>query len=377
MFVKRLQLSQFRNYSSLDIEPIDGVNILVGENAQGKSALIEAIYLLATSRSFRASDESEMVRHQSPEEKLPALISAEIYRVKQNEAQIDINLHETEKKSVRVNGVKKTRIVDMLGNLNVVLFCAIDLGIVSADPSVRRRYLNIELSQISPKYIIDSSSYKKALEQRNRLLKELRERPHTDIGVLEAWDAQIVQFGAPIMEKRKFFVENLSPIANEIHGELTGGKESLEIRYQPNVSNGGNGFQADFEAAIQKVRYEERRRGVTLVGPQRDDMQFLINGLDARSFASQGQQRTVVLSLKLAEFRLMEEYVGEPPVILLDDVFSDLDDYRRGQLISRVFGKGQTFITCTELHAFGDKTLESAAIYRIRSGTYTRENVSV
>ncbi len=376
MYVKRLRLSQFRNYSELDIEPIEGVNILVGENAQGKSALVEAIYLLATSRSFRASNESEMVRHQPPEDRQPALVSAEIIRVKQNDVLIDVNVYESDKKNVRVNGVRKIRIVDMLGHLNVVLFSAVDLGIVSADPSIRRRYLNIELSQISPKYIIDSATYKKALEQRNRLLKELRERPHSDTGVLEAWDAQLVQFGAPVTEKRKFFIESLSPIANEIHGELTGGQESLEIRYQPSITDLGNGFHQDFETAIQKVRMEERRRGVTLIGPQRDDMQFLINGLDARSFASQGQQRTVVLSLKLAEFRLMEEYVGEPPVILLDDVFSDLDNYRRGQLISRVFGRGQTFITCTELHAFGDKTLENAAIYRIRSGAYTLESAA-
>jgi DNA replication and repair protein RecF len=374
MYLKELKLRQFRNYEELCLEPGKALNIFVGENAQGKSNLLEAIYLLATSRSLRASRESEMIKRDEGALSEMATVTAEVIREREGDVLLDLSIFPTDKKSVRVNGLKRPRVIELLGQLNAVFFGALDLGIVSADPSVRRRFLNIEISQISPKYVFDLASYKKVLEQRNRLLRDLRERPYRDSG-LEAWNDQLVHYGAPLLDKRRFFTERLSPLADEIHRELTDGKESLAIRYLPSIPLPPNeepmAFENSFRAEIDRVGADEMRRGVTLVGPQRDDLQFLINGMDARTFGSQGQQRTVVLALKLAEFKLMEDYVGETPVLLLDDVMSDLDDHRRQHLLSWMHNKGQTFLTCTNLRSFPEDILKTACIYNVAAGTLT------
>jgi DNA replication and repair protein RecF len=372
MRLSELRLRAFRNYESLELHPGEGLNVFVGENAQGKSNLLEAIHLLATTRSLRASRESEMVRRDGSGMAEMATISAEVLRERETDAALEVTVFPTDKKSVRVNGARRPRVIELLGQLNAVFFGAIDLAIVHGDPSVRRRYLNIEISQISPKYVFDLASYKKVLEQRNRLLKEMRERPYRDIG-LDAWNEQMFRHGAPLVEKRRFFVERLAPIADEIHRDLTDGAESLEVRYLPSVTlpaeEASPAYEKAFRSEVERVAQEEIRRGVTLVGPQRDDMQFLINGMDARTFASQGQQRTVVLALKLAEYRLMEEYVGEPPILLLDDVMSDLDDRRRAHLLEWIRSRGQTFLTCTSTRSIPPETLAAARVYRVTAGS--------
>jgi DNA replication and repair protein RecF len=372
MRVNELRLRSFRNYEELDLRPGEGLNIFVGENAQGKSNLLEAIYLLATSRSLRATRESELVRHTSE----TATVTAEVMREREPDVEIELTVFQTDKKAVRLNGVKRPRVIELLGQLNAVFFGSIDLAIVYGEPAVRRRYLNLEISQISPKYVFDLAAYKKVLEQRNRLLRDLRERPYRDSG-LDAWNEQMVHYGAPLIEKRRFFIERLAPLADEIHREITDGRETLEVRYQPNVplapEADAKAVEEAFRRQIGTVSTDETRRGVTLVGPQRDEVQFLINGLDARTYGSQGQQRTVVLSLKLAEYRLMEDYVGEPPVMLLDDVMSDLDDARQKHLLGWIHGRGQTLLTCTNLRQFSPETLAAAQIYRVICGTVTRE----
>jgi DNA replication and repair protein RecF len=244
---------------------------------------------------------------------------------------------------------------------------------VSGEPSLRRRYLNMEISQISPKYVFDLAGYKKALEQRNRLLKELKERPSQNSG-LDAWSEQIVQYGSPLIEKRRFFLQRLAPLADEIHRDLTDGRESLIINYLPSVPlpEEDAAVPDAFRQEIARVGAEELRRGITLVGPQRDEVQFVINGMDARIFGSMGQVRTVVLSLKLAQFRLMEDYVGEQPVLLLDDVMSDLDDRRRSKLLEWIQRKCQTFVTCTSLRSFPEEILSQASIFGIKGGMVVR-----
>ncbi|HXG23208.1 MAG TPA: DNA replication and repair protein RecF, partial [Chthonomonadales bacterium] len=218
--------------------------------------------------------------------------------------------------------------------------------------------------------------YKKVLDQRNKLLRELRERPFAHSG-LEAWNEQLVRYGAPILQKRRFFVEQLAPLADEIHRELTEGRESLEVRFVPSVPLPEEESDAAYEEAFRvrqkEVASEETRRGVTLLGPQRDELQFFINGMDARSFGSQGQQRTVVLSLKLAEYRLMEKHIGEPPVVLLDDVMSDLDDARRRHLMNWLHRRCQVFLTCTNLQAVPSDILEGSAVFRVHAGTISRD----
>ncbi len=432
MRVRLLNLTGFRNYRDLALTPGDGLNILHGANAQGKSNVLEAISLLATTRSLRAGRESELIFREAE----VAHVTAEVEREREGEAELQVSIFQTDKKSVRVNGLKRPRVIDLLGQFNAVFFGAIDLAIVIGEPSDRRHYLNIEISQISPRYVYDLGHYKRALEQRNRLLRDLRDRPRgrAESG-LDAWNEQLVIHGAPIYEKRRFYVERLAPLADQIHQQLTDGCERLEVRYLPSVvlpdvmvspvaprpaeavpdavressreqgylaqarresendpgddskAMGGDAPADDAESALSgteriagafrrqlaAIAEDEARRGTTLIGPQRDDLCFAINGSDARVYGSQGQQRTVALAVKLAEHRLIEDYVGEMPVLLLDDVMSDLDDTRRGHLLDWIRGRGQTFLTCTSLRAFPPDTLAQAAIFRVVAGTVHSE----
>jgi DNA replication and repair protein RecF len=418
MNVSQLKLTGFRNYRELELTPGTGINILYGENAQGKSNVLEAISLLATTRSLRAGRESELI-FKSAE---MAHVTAEIQREIEGEVDLQVSVFQTDKKAVKINGLKRTRVIDLLGEFNAVFFGSIDIPIVTGDPSERRHYLNSEISQISPRYVYDLARYKRILEQRNRLLKDLRERPRPpqDSGI-EAWNEQLIQYGAPLVEKRQFYVERLAPIAHAIHSDLTEGRESLEVKYLPSVDlksafepqtasavkEADGGYSAGEEAEedpeintrhdhlgrgdqhgkadtekiadcfrnqLAALCSDEMRRGTTLLGPQRDDMAFLINGVEARTYGSQGQQRTVALALKLAEFQLIEEFVGEPPVILLDDVMSDLDDLRRRQLLVWLERRCQSFITCTNLRSFPAEILSGASIFNVVAGTVTQKS---
>ena len=414
MRVCNLKLSGFRNYRELEFIPSGGINILYGENAQGKSNVLEAISLLATTRSLRASRESELIQSGSE----MAHVTAEVDREREGDAELQVSVFQGEKKAVRVNGMKRERVVDLLGQFNAVFFGSIDLPIVTGEPSDRRHYLNVEISQISPRYVYDLGHFKRVLAHRNRLLKELRERPRKpEESGLDVWDEQLITFGARLLDKRRFYLDRLSPLAQEIHRDLSDGRETLEVRYLPSVNlpervsvlavkessreekylteaeNATHSAESEasptekqtqasrpplteldaiteaFSRQLRSIAPEEMRRGTTLLGPQRDDMMFLINGVDARLYGSQGQQRTVALSLKLAEFRLIEDYVGEPPVMLLDDVMSDLDDIRRKHLLSWVRRRCQTFITCTNLRSFPKEILDEAATFKVVAGT--------
>jgi DNA replication and repair protein RecF len=375
MRVRRLNLASFRNYRELDFRPGSGLNILHGGNAQGKSNILEALWLLATTRSLRASRESELIL-QGEE---TAHVCAEIDREREGEVDLQVSVFQTDKKSVRINGAKRGRVVELLGQFNAVYFGSIDLRIISGEPAERRHYLNVEISQISPRYVFDLARYKRVLEQRNRLLRDLRERPRppSESG-LEAWNEQLVMHGAPLYDRRRFYVERLSPLADLIHRELTDGRESLKLEYVPSIPLPPAGRDSE-QAAIEAVRGEfrrrleqtaedELRRGTTLLGPQRDDLSLLVNGAEARIYGSQGQQRTVALALKLAEFRLVEDFVGEPPVLLLDDVMSDLDDARRNHLLAWIRRRCQAFLTCTSLRGFPAEMLAEANTYSVCAG---------
>ena len=420
MRVRQLKLNQFRNYPSLNLSPGEGVNILYGQNAQGKTNVLEALSLLATTRSLRASRESELICNQGE----VAHVTAEVDRECQGEVDLEVSVFQTDKKEVKINGSKRGRVVDILGQFNAVFFGSIDLAIVTGEPADRRHYLNVEISQISPRYVYDLGHYKRVLAQRNRLLKELRDRPRPpqELG-LDVWNEQLITFGAPIIEKRRFYLARLAPLANQVHRELTDGKESLEIRYMPSIRlpeppelstvstevvnnsliretnretqylseiqavipttesapqtrtesplDGTEAVSTAFRRQMVEMGLEEARRGTTLLGPQRDDIGFFINGAEARLYGSQGQQRTATLALKLAEFQLIQDYVGEPPVMLLDDVMSDLDDNRRTHLLEWVHRRCQTFITCTSLRPFPKEILAEATTFQVANGVVT------
>ncbi len=368
MLVQELRLRAFRNYPELVLRPGSGLNVLVGENGQGKSNILEAIYLLATTRSLRAGRESELIQHGEQQ----AWVQAEIATERSGQTLLEVTILPSDRKTVAINGSRRARVLELLGHLVVVFFGALDLGIVSGDPSHRRRFLNTEISQISPKYCFDLANYKRALEQRNRLLRDLMGMPVANSG-LEAWNDQMAAYGAPIMEKRRFFVDRLTPLAAEMHHRLSGGREVLALRYLPSVPLNGcesvEEIEQAFHAKIDNVQGEERRRGTSLVGPQRDELLFSIGESEARPFGSQGQQRTAVLALKLAEQQLVRDFLQETPVLLLDDVMSDLDDVRREEMLRCVGGNGQTFITCTNLRAFPDDILREARIFQVEAGT--------
>ncbi|HLJ54798.1 MAG TPA: DNA replication/repair protein RecF, partial [Chthonomonadaceae bacterium] len=347
MRVCRLQLTNFRNYRELELTPGERLNIFYGQNAQGKTNILEALSLLATTRSLRATRESELILRDAES----GSVTAEIDREREGEVELQVAVFQGDKKMVRVNGLRRPRVLELLGQFNAVFFGSIDLNIVTGEPSDRRHYLNVEISQLSPRYVYDLGHYKRVLEQRNRLLRDLRDRPRpSEESGLAAWNEQLVRYGAPLFEKRRFFIERLAPIADRIHRELTDGAEGLTLQYAPSVPlprvgaaavvrdqgpeeryataasaslPGGSADSsgepppvsgAETEAiadAMRKqldaVRADEARRGTTLLGPQRDDLCFFIDGAEARIYGSQGQQRTVALALKLAEFQLIED----------------------------------------------------------------------
>ena len=376
MHVTSLKLENFRNYGTLRIEPGEGLNVFVGRNAQGKSNLLESLYILATSKSSRAGKDPELIRFGAAATR----ITADVMREKNSDVEIEMALSQTEKKVARINGVKHTRLSEVIGQLNAVLFDSGDLEIIRGEPSIRRRFLDLEIAQTSPRYVLALGAYRKTLEQRNRLLRDLRDGrgPYSARDSLPAWNEGLAQHGARLIERRQRFLHRLAELAAETHRTLSDERDVLEVKYLPSFALNGlteaAEIQARFLEELATVAGEEAARGTTVRGPQRDDIAFCVNGQDCRLFGSQGQQRTVALSLKLAERQLIEELVGEPPLLLLDDVLSDLDDARRALLFDLTARAGsQTFLSCTNLRAFAPEVLERATVYAVTAGEVERQ----
>ena len=374
MRVTDLKLADFRNYATLDITPGAGLNVVVGRNAQGKSNILEAIYILATSKSTRAGKDTELIRFGTPQAK----VTADVVRDKNSDIEVEMLLSLTEKKSARINGVRHTKLADAIGQVNAVLFDSGDLEIIRGEPAIRRRFLDLEISQTSPRYVHALAAYRKTLEQRNKLLRDIRDSraSFSAFDVIPAWNQQLALHGARLVERRRQFLGRLRELAATIHGTLSDDRDELDITYNPSFNIDGAVDEAAVEArfveALDNVMEEELTRGTTVRGPQRDDVSFTVNGQDCRLYGSQGQQRTVALSLKLAERQLIEELVGEPPILLLDDVLSDLDDVRRHHLFELTAqGGSQTFLSCTNLRAFSKEVLARSVVYTVVSGAVT------
>jgi DNA replication and repair protein RecF len=375
MRVTRLELFDFRNYPTLDLAPGAGLNVLAGPNAQGKTSVLEALYALATTKSHRTSRDTEMVRFGAP----AGRVVAHVDREASGDTVLELALSSGgtgERKLVKVNHGKQPRITDLLGQLNAVLFAATDLDIVRGEPDERRRFLNYEIAQVSPRYALALAAYRRALEQRNRLLKDVK-YGHTGADSLDAWSDQLIEHGARLIERRRLYLATLARHAAEVHTTLTDGMETLAVRYVPSFPLPESlelaALSDAFTQALAAVRREELARGSTLLGPQRDDLTFLIGPpdgppLDARTYGSQGQQRTVALALRLAERRLIEETVGETPLVLLDDVLSDLDERRRAQIFALALSGGQTFLTTTDLSALPLDAVKAGSVFTVRTG---------
>lgn len=365
MYLSSLQLRSFRNYGSLRIDFSPGLNVIWGDNAQGKTNLLESVYFLATGKSHRTSRDQELIRE--GDETL--LARAAVVR-KTGEINLELLLGRQSRKQLKMNGVAERKITRLVGNLAAVFFSPDDLQMLKGPPSGRRRFLDIELSQISQTYLHHLVTYNKVLAQRNTLLKQ----DGVDGGLLTVYDDQLITAGAQLVARRAEAVKRLSPIATQYHAMLAEGKEELQLQYQSQgLEPGGpedlGAVQERLRAHLERVRREERRRQVTLVGPHRDDLGFWISDRDARLYASQGQQRTAVLALKLAELQFMSTEIGEAPILLLDDVASELDPHRRHYLLHAVQEGVQTFVSCTDLEDLMVRRWpQENRLFRVHSG---------
>ena len=339
MYLKSLELKDFRNYESLSIELDPGTNIIFGQNAQGKTNILEAIYMSGVAKSHRASRDAEMIRFGCDE----AHIRTKVMRTELLQT-VDVHLKKNSKKGIAINRVPIRTSGELFGIVHLIFFSPEDLNIIKNAPKMRRRFMDLELSQIDRIYLSDLNRYNKILEQRRQLLKDLYYHPDLK-DTLEVWDEQLVDYGTRIIRRRRRFVEELAPVIKDMHYHISGEKEQLSIAYEASAS------EEDFREKLWKAREKDERLAQTTVGPHRDDIRFAIDDVEIRRFGSQGQQRTCALSLKLSEIHLVRTGVGDTPVLLLDDVLSELDSTRQRYLLDSL-NQTQTIMTCTGLDDF-------------------------
>ncbi|CAH2714634.1 DNA replication and repair protein RecF [Neobacillus rhizosphaerae] len=366
MYIEKLALRNYRNYEELFVEFENKVNVILGENAQGKTNVMESIYVLAMAKSHRTSNDKELIRWDQEYAKIEG-------RVQKQHSSLPLQLVISKKgKKAKCNHIEQQRLSQYVGNMNVVMFAPEDLNIVKGSPQVRRRFIDMEIGQVSPIYLHDMSQYQKILQQRNHYLKMMQIKKQSDQTMLEILTEQFIQVAVKIVTKRFEFLRLLQNWAKPIHQGISRGLESLEITYKPSVEvledQELSKMIASFEEKFAKVRGREIERGTTLFGPHRDDLLFFVNGRDVQTFGSQGQQRTTALSLKLAEIELINNEIGEYPILLLDDVLSELDDFRQSHLLNTIQGKVQTFVTTTSVEGIDHQTLKEASTYIVESG---------
>ena len=355
MFVKSLDLKNFRNYESLSIEFHPGTNILYGGNAQGKTNILEAVYMAGTTKSHRGSKDRDMIRMGEEESHIRMVADR-----RGNEYRIDVHLKKNRGKGYAVGGVPLRRAADLYGIASIVFFSPEDLNIIKNGPAGRRRFLDLMLCGIDRIYMTDLSTYGKALSQRNALLKEISFNSRR-LDELDVWDMQIASCGGRIIKKRAEFIEEFREIAAERHASLTGGGERLKLRYEPNAA------AEDLGEKLRRNRDMDIRLRMTSAGPHRDDLAILANGMDLRPYGSQGQQRTAALSMKMAEIETIRQEKKEMPVLLLDDVLSELDADRQDALLMSI-RRTQTLITCTGLDEFVKKRFDADKVFHIAGG---------
>ena len=361
MYIKEISLKDFRNYESLDVQFHNKVNIFLGQNAQGKTNLLESIYITSMGKSFRTGKDREMVRFGSEFFRVKATA------VKEDDLVVEIAVTKDGKKGVKIDGVKAKKMADLLENVYIVIFSPEDLRIVKDEPEKRRKFIDRELCQIKPSYYNNLNQYKKVLSQRNAYLKEYE----INDSILDIWDMQLAEYGSKIIEFRTEFIKKLNVISSKIHKDITNRKEELEVIYEPNIEYCKN-LSEVFYKELKLNRANDIRRRTTVKGPHKDDLKLLSNGIDIRNFGSQGQQRTAALSLKLSEIKLIEEETGESPILLLDDVLSELDKERQNYLINSL-SDIQVFITTTELSEEVEQSLGNIKYFDISSGSIISE----
>lgn len=373
MYLKTINLRHFRNYQEQIVAFTAPKTILVGDNAQGKSNLLEAVELLSTLKSSRAQRDRDLIIHTENIGQIHGILERQIGMI-----ELSITLRSQGGRTVGINGETIRRHLDFISILNAVQFSSLDLELVRGSPEHRRHWLDHLVVQLEPFYAHILHEYNQVLRQRNALLKRLKQENHSrEMSTeLALWDAQLATIGSRVIRRRSRAILRLAPLATVWHQAISGSKENLGINYQPNVGNDQElndiddnfALQQAFLTKIQLKAIPEQYQGTSLVGPHRDDINFTINETPAKQYASQGQQRTLVLSLKLAELQLIEQVVGEPPLLLLDDVLAELDMKRQNQLLEAISNRFQTIITTTHLGSFDAQWLKDSQILAVDSG---------
>ncbi|MCR1901646.1 DNA replication/repair protein RecF [Ligilactobacillus apodemi] len=372
MYLEELELKNFRNYRTIKVEFSPQINVLIGKNAQGKTNLLEAIYVLAMARSHRTNNDRELICFKQKD----AFLAGRVTR-KLGSLPLEILLNRRGKKA-KVNHLEQARLSQYIGHLNVILFAPEDLLLVKGSPTVRRRFIDMEFGQIDPRYLYNLTQYRAILKQRNNYLKQLQQKKANDLMYLEVLSEQLATFGGAIIVKRLEFLAELERYAKEIHAQITQGNENLSFKYESSLKEDlkstENEIIADLKKGFANLQPKEIFQGTTLLGPHRDDVVFEIDQKNVQIYGSQGQQRTTALSVKLAEIELMKIQTGEYPILLLDDVLSELDGTRQTHLLKAIQGKVQTFLTTPGLSEITQKLIKEPKIFHIEAGTISENS---
>ena len=355
MNIRSIELKNFRNYENLEISFDEGTNILFGDNAQGKTNILEAAYMSGTTKSHKGSRDREMIRFGEEEAHLKTVVVRG-----GREYQIDMHLKKNRAKGIAIDKIPIKKASELFGILNIVFFSPEDLNIIKNGPAERRRFLDSELCQLDRIYLADLTNYNKILAQRNKLLKDMIYRRGLS-DTLPVWDMQLIETGKKIIRSRKQFVDELREIVSDIHYRISGGKEELFLKYEPNIDD------IFFEDELSRAKEKDKKLCQTSVGPHRDDLLFSIGDVDIRKYGSQGQQRTSALSLKLSEIELVRKSISDTPVLLLDDVLSELDSSRQNYLLNNI-SDTQTIITCTGLDEFVRNRFTVNRVFEVIAG---------
>ena len=355
MIIKSLELSNFRNYESLSLSFSEGTNIFYGDNAQGKTNILESLYMISTTRSHRGVKDRDLIRFGQEEAHIRSVLIK-----KDLDYQVDMHLRKSKTKGIAINGQRIRRASELIGLLHIVFFSPEDLSIVKEGPAQRRRFMDMELCQLDASYLHDLNHYNRIVDQRNKLLKDVWQFPQL-ADTLDVWDEQLAAYGSRIIERRREFIGDLAELVAGIHEKLSGGRERLVIAYEPNCE------AEDLASRIRESRDKDIRLKMTSAGPHRDDFSFVGNDIDLRRFGSQGQQRTASLSMKLAEIELIKQETGQSPVLLLDDVFSELDKNRQRFLIESMKDV-QIFVTAAGIEDGLMDILPKGNVYYVDNG---------
>lgn len=361
MYIESLELKNYRNYEYLCIDFDSATNIFYGDNAQGKTNILEAVYLAGTTKSHRGSKDKDMIRFHQDESHIRMMVKKDGVSHK-----IDMHLKKNRSKGIAIDGIPIKKASQVFGIVNLVFFSPEDLNIIKNGPAERRRFMDLELCQLHKIYLQDLADYNKILNQRNKLLKDIAFSPQL-AETLDVWDMQLVNYGKKIISLRKAFLCDLNEIIFDIHKNLTGGKEEIQLEYEPDVE------EALFEEKLQKARDRDLRFKMSSTGPHRDDFCVKVNGIDIRKYGSQGQQRTAALSLKMSEIYLVRRIIKDHPVLLLDDVLSELDSNRQNYLLQSIH-EIQTMITCTGLDEFIQNQFDINRVFRVIDGNVFKNN---